>query len=204
MTGKFFDEVYGVETAEETRALYDKFSGSYDDEVAEQGYATPARIATALSAQTRDHALPVLDFGCGTGLAGLALTEAGFQTIDGLDLSREMLEGAAARDVYRALAQIDPDVDLRGTAENYAAVVACGVIGSGAAPLTTFDTILYAMAPGALFAFSFNDHTLEDPAFEERVDLAISDGEARLLSREYGPHLPGLDLGAIVYVIEKA
>ena len=204
MTGKFFDEVYGVETAEETRALYDKFSGSYDDEVAEQGYATPARIATALSAQTRDHALPVLDFGCGTGLAGLALTEAGFQTLDGLDLSREMLEGAVARDVYRALAQIDPDVDLRGTAENYAAVVACGVIGSGAAPLTTFDTILYAMAPGALFAFSFNDHTLEDPAFEERVDLAISDGEARLLSREYGPHLPGLDLGAIVYVIEKA
>ncbi|MEM0991333.1 MAG: methyltransferase domain-containing protein [Pseudomonadota bacterium] len=204
MTGKFFDEVYGVETAEETRALYDKFSGSYDDAVAEQGYATPARIATALSAQTRDHALPVLDFGCGTGLAGLALTEAGFQTIDGLDLSREMLEGAAARDVYRALAQIDPDVDLRGTAENYAAVVACGVIGSGAAPLTTFDTILYAMAPGALFAFSFNDHTLEDPAFEERVDLAISDGEARLLSREYGPHLPGLDMGAIVYVIEKA
>ncbi|MEM9474116.1 MAG: methyltransferase domain-containing protein [Pseudomonadota bacterium] len=204
MTGKFFDEVYGVETAEETRALYDKFSGSYDDEVAEQGYATPARIATALSAQTRDHALPVLDFGCGTGLAGLALTEAGFQTIDGLDLSREMLEGAAARDVYRALAQIDPDVDLRGTAENYAAVVACGVIGSGAAPLTTFDTIFYAMAPGALFAFSFNDHTLEDPAFEERVDLAISDGEARLLSREYGPHLPGLDMGAIVYVIEKA
>lgn len=204
MTGKFFEEVYGVETAEETRALYDKFSGSYDDEVAEQGYATPARIATALSAQTRDHTLPVLDFGCGTGLAGLALTEAGFQTIDGLDLSREMLEGAAARDVYRALAQIDPDVDLRGTAENYAAVVACGVIGSGAAPLTTFDTIFYAMAPGALFAFSFNDHTLEDPAFEERVDLAISDGEARLLSREYGPHLPGLDMGAIVYVIEKA
>lgn len=204
MTGKFFDEVYGVETAEETRALYDKFSGSYDDAVAEQGYATPARIATALSAQTRDHALPVLDFGCGTGLAGLALTEAGFQTIDGLDLSREMLEGAAARDVYRALAQIDPNVDLRGTAENYAAVVACGVIGSGAAPLTTFDTIFYAMAPGALFAFSFNDHTLEDPAFEERVDLAISDGEARLLSREYGPHLPGLDMGAIVYVIEKA
>lgn len=204
MTGKFFDEVYGVETAEETRALYDKFSGSYDEAVAEQGYATPARIATALSAQTRDHGLPILDFGCGTGLAGLALTEAGFQTIDGLDLSREMLEGAAARDVYRALAQIDPDVDLRGTAENYAAVVACGVIGSGAAPLSTFDTIFYAMAPGALFAFSFNDHTLEDPAFEERVDLAISDGEARLLSREYGPHLPGLDMGAIVYVIEKA
>ena len=60
------------------------------------------------------------------------------------------------------------------------------------------------MAPGALFAFSFNDHTLEDPDFEERVDTAIADGEANLLSREYGPHLPGLDMGAIVYVLEKA
>ncbi|MEL6643687.1 MAG: methyltransferase domain-containing protein [Pseudomonadota bacterium] len=204
MTGKFFDEVYGVETAEETRALYDKFSGSYDDAVAEQGYATPARIAAALSAHTADHALPVLDFGCGTGLAGGALAEAGFQTIDGLDLSREMLEGAVARDVYRALAQIDAEVDLRGTAEHYAAVIACGVIGSGAAPISVFDTILTAMAPGALFVFSFNDHTLEDPDFEERVDTAIADGDANLISREYGPHLPGLDMGAIVYVLEKA
>ena len=203
MGSRFFDEVYGVDSPAETRALYDRFSVTYDQDVAEQGYATPARIASALSDQTVDHARPVLDFGCGTGLSGQALAEAGFQTIDGLDLSPEMLDRAAERAVYRSLSTVGADVDLRGTADGYAAVVACGVIGSGAAPLSVFDVILGAMRPGALFAFSFNDHTLEQPEFEARVGTAVSGGEARLLTRDYGPHLPGLGIGAVVYVLER-
>lgn len=203
MSKKFFEEVYGVESPEETRALYDRFSTSYDHEVEAQGYATPARIAAALSAQSKDHTLPVLDFGCGTGLAGQALAEAGFQTIDGLDLSPEMLGRAEERGVYRSLSPVDADADLGRTGQEYAAVTACGVIGAGAAPLSVFDVILRAMRPGALFAFSFNDHTLQLPAYEERVGSAITEGEVRLLSREYGPHLPGLDMGAVVYVLVK-
>ena len=91
---KFLSEVYDLATPAETRALYDDWSASYDAEITENGYATPRRIAEAL-AQFADPSAPILDFGCGTGLSGLALKAAGFQTIDGADLSADMLKGAA-------------------------------------------------------------------------------------------------------------
>ena len=44
----------------------------------------------------------ILDFGGGTRVSGLALKEAGFSAIDGIDLSPEMLQAAASHGVYRS------------------------------------------------------------------------------------------------------
>ena len=96
---KFLDKAYKARDAASTRALYDDWAASYEAEVAENGYATPARCAEALKGQTADMSAPILDFGCGTGLSGLALKLAGFETIDGVDLSAEMLEGARSKSV---------------------------------------------------------------------------------------------------------
>ena len=84
MTDKFLDKVYDARTADETRELYDAWSASYEAEVAENGYATPGRCAEALAKHLTDKDAPILDFGCGTGLSGLALKLAGFTTIDGV------------------------------------------------------------------------------------------------------------------------
>jgi len=114
-----------------------------------------------------------------------------------------MLAGARARAIYRSLRQIGFDeapVDTPGT---YAAIAAMGVIGTGAAPAPTFDTLMHALTRGGKFVFSFNDHTLEDPAFEGRISEWTDCGAARLLFREHGPHLPGIDLHSTVYVIER-
>ena len=102
MSEKFLDKAYGLETPEATLEHYDQWAASYDAEIAENGYATPGRIAQALAQYQSDMSEPVLDFGCGTGLSGMALTRAGFTTLDGIDLSAEMLEQAAARGIYRA------------------------------------------------------------------------------------------------------
>lgn len=204
MTDTFLDKAYGARDTASTRQLYDDWSASYDAEITENGYATPGRCAQALALHTPDPTQPILDFGCGTGLSGLALRLAGFEVIDGLDLSAEMLEGARAKGVYRSLDQIAGDTALPHAPGTYAAIAAIGVIGAGAAPLSTFDTIMDGLATSGLFVFSFNDHALADPAFDGRVTRAVDEGAARLLLREYGPHLPGIDINANVYVLEKA
>ncbi len=76
MAEKFLDKVYDAKGTDETRALYDDWAASYDAEIAENGYATPRRCAEALAGFATDPSLPVLDFGCGTGLSGLALRAA--------------------------------------------------------------------------------------------------------------------------------
>lgn len=204
MADRFFDKVYEVTTPDETRALYDRFSDVYDAEVTAQGYATPGRIAAALAAVLPVKDAPVLDFGCGTGLSGAALRAAGFGVIDGLDLSDEMLAHARRLGVYRSLGRIGHDAALGHRPGDYAAIVACGVIGAGAAPLPVLDRLLGGLAPGGFLAFSFNDHTLEDPAYEARVRAIVDAGEARQKVRDTGPHLPGLDLNSVVFVLEKS
>lgn len=204
MTREFLNSVYDLKTPEETRTLYDAWAASYDDEVTGKGYATPGRIAEALSERIWDKNIPILDYGCGTGLSGLALKLAGFLQVDGADLSSEMLAIATDKKIYRKLWQVEPGEAIPGTAGDYAAVVATGVIGVGAAPAETFDLLAAALAPGGLFALSLNDHALAEPQYEERIDTALNAGSVRLLFKEYGPHLPGIDLRSTVFVLEKA
>lgn len=203
MSERFLNKAYGARDAAATRKLYDDWAASYEAEVGENGYATPERCAAALATHMPDRAAPLLDFGCGTGLSGLALKLAGFPTIDGVDLSAEMLAGARAKGVYRHLTQIEAGAPLAHAPGDYAAIAAIGVIGAGAAPIAVFDSLMAGLAPGGLLVFSFNDHALEDPASEGRVQSWIDAGNAALLFREYGPHLPGIGLKSNVYIVER-
>ncbi|WP_317054633.1 class I SAM-dependent DNA methyltransferase [Roseovarius rhodophyticola] len=133
MAKQFLDEAYHLDSPEDTQALYKDWAASYDAEVGENGYATPGRLAEAL-AQHVDTSAPILDFGCGTGLSGLALKLAGFKVIDGMDPNPEMLVLAKPKGVYRTLTEIDvadPNPISQGS---YATIAAIGVIGTGAAP----------------------------------------------------------------------
>jgi len=204
MAEKFLNRVYEAATPEATKAIYDAWAASYDDEIAENGYATPARIAEALHAHLADTTAPVLDYGCGTGLSGLALRLAGFEVVDGMDPSPEMIERAREKDAYRALSVIDLDDPAPVPQDMYRAIAAAGVIGTGAAPAATFDILLKALPPGGLLAVSLNDHALADPQYEAAMNTWLDAGAARLRAREYGDHLPRLNLKANVYIIEKA
>lgn len=201
MIDTFLDKAYTARDADSTRALYDNWSASYEDEIGKNGYATPARCAEALASFAPDKTLPLLDFGCGTGLAGLALKLAGFGVIDGVDLSPQMLDQARAKDIYRQLTQIEPDAELSG---EYALFSAVGVIGAGAAPISTLDTLMHALPSDGLLVFSFNDHALDDPENIARLNEWLDCGAARLLFSEHGDHLPEINMGSNVYVVQKA
>ena len=200
---KLLDKAYNARNADQTRDLYDAWAASYEAEVTANGYVTLGRCADALASCLSDQNAAILDFGCGTGLSGLALRKAGCTTLDGVDLSEEMLAGARGKGAYRALTQIEAGVPLPATPGAYAAVTAIGMIGVGAAPISVFDTLMAALAPGGLLVFSFNDHLLEEPENEARIQKAIETGEATQLVRDYGPHLTRLNLSSAVYVIEK-
>jgi predicted TPR repeat methyltransferase len=201
MIDTFLDKAYTARDADDTRALYDNWSASYEAEVASNGYATPGRGAEALAQFVEDKSIPLLDFGCGTGLAGLAFKLAGFETIDGVDLSADMLAQARSKNVYRNLTQIEADAELSG---EYALISAIGVIGAGAAPISTLDTLLYALPSEGKLVFSFNDYALAEQENIGRLNEWLDCGAARLLFSEHGEHLPGKDLMSTVYVVEKA
>ena len=204
MGDNFLDRTYNLETPEATQAHYRDWAASYDAEVAENGYVTPGRVAKALDKYLNDPACPILDFGCGTGLSGLALKLAGFATIDGMDPSAEMLEKARAKDIYRTLTQMDIADETPITQASYPVITAIGVIGTGAAPATTLDLLMNALDPGGILAFTLNDHAMADPQYPARLNQWLDSGAARLKHRKYGPHLPKQNIKSYVYILEKA
>ena len=203
MSDKFLKDTYNLDSAIETQEHYQKWAASYDDEVGEQGYITPDRVAMALKCCVPDGQIPILDYGCGTGLSGVALYKAGFRVIDGMDPTPCMLEKAADKNVYGNLVSFDisdPEPVRKGS---YSVITAIGVIGSGAAPPQTFDLLMNALPSHGYLAFSFNDYALADPAYTTRLSHWLDMGNARILFREYGPHLPGMDIKSNVYIVEK-
>jgi SAM-dependent methyltransferase len=153
-----------------------------------------------LIASGADARQPVLDFGCGTGVSGAALRDAGFSEIDGVDLTPEMLALARPKGLYRSLALIGPDA---APPPGYATIAAIGVIGPGAAPLAVLDRLVAALPRGGRLGFSFNDHALEDPAYGAAVPAHVAAGTVRLAFEERGDHLPGIGVKSKVYVLEK-
>jgi predicted TPR repeat methyltransferase len=200
MSKGFLSKAYDKQDA---RQLYDAWASSYEAEVAENGYVTPGRCAEALRALVSDQTQAILDFGCGTGLSGLALRLAGFTTIDGMDLSADMLKQAAGKNLYRSLTQVEAGDRLGHVPGAYSTICAIGVIGVGAAPISTFDVLMDGLAAKGLLVFSFNDHALDDPIHEAKLDSYLDTGRAILLFKEHGDHLPGIDLKSNVYVVEK-
>ena len=200
MTNKSsFTGIYEPMPPEQTRAHYDQWSGTYDAELADNGYATPQRCAEALLAVQTPVNARILDFGCGTGVSGEALSQAGFINIDGCDLSSEMLKKAEAKTLYSTLWQIEADGALPG---GYDVIAAVGVVSTGAAPPETLDLILDALSSGGRLVLSFNDHALADPKFPAKLSSHLA-SDAKLLFEAYGDHLPGINLKSAVYVVEK-
>lgn len=200
MAKKFFEEVYTLEG--DARELYAQWATSYDEEVTQNGYVTPERCAVALREAGADPAQPVLDLGCGTGLGGLALKLAGFETVDGVDLTPQMVDQARERGIYRNLSVGDANDAMQG--QSYHSVSAIGLFSPGHAPASLIDTVLQALPHDGLFVFSLNDHALADKSYIGRIMAWVDAGAARCLLREHGEHMPGQNVGATIYVLQKS
>lgn len=187
---------------EETIAVYADWAETYDAEVTARGYRTPARLAKAL-AQFVASETPILDFGCGTGIGGAALRKAGFDQIDGTDITKEMLEKAQATGLYRKTWVSTPD-DMGFEAGAYPVIVAVGVVSLGAAPPETLAPLVGKLPQNGILAVSFNDPTLADARYETALADVCADNAAEILFREHGPHLEDVEMGSDVIILRKS
>jgi SAM-dependent methyltransferase len=185
-----------------TRCLYAGWAETYDADMAAGGMLGPARVAAMLARFVPDREALLWDFGCGTGLSGAALREAGYARIRGYDISPEMVERARARGIYEAVELGAPDAPPPVPAEA-GAVVACGSICIGAAPAALLGAVLGRMTPGAVLVTSYNDSTLASAPYHDALRDLQTGGLARLERLDYGPQLPALGRGAAVLVLRR-
>ena len=89
--------VYEAKGTDEVAALYDRWSETYDHEMAVAGYRHPSICLALLARHLPRGASPLLDAGAGTGLIGEWLAIMGYAHVEALDISEGMLAQAAEK-----------------------------------------------------------------------------------------------------------
>lgn len=136
------------------RELYRNWASNYDDDIAGELKITGGSdIARLLADWIGDRHSYVLDLGCGTGLVGAELQQLGFDNVDGLDLSPEMLEVARTKGVYQKLIEADLLKMLDIGDATYDAAISAGTFTTGHVNALRFNEFLRIIKPGGLLAF---------------------------------------------------
>jgi len=200
----FFEIAYSLKDTEETRAMYDRWAKVYDRDLTDGEYQQPARCAAALRGHVSSTDLTVLDVGCGTGLSGLALKNAGYHAIDGCDLSQGMLDRAAELEIYGRLFTCDlnqPPLDVDVGA--YDAVTAVGVFSFGHIMPEAVEELLRVTKPGGAIIIGLNDHFYEEGTLTAKLEELETSGHLKIIKREHGDHIPKNDLKGWVLTLAK-
>jgi predicted TPR repeat methyltransferase len=146
-------------------ALFDGYAPHFEAALLGLGYRVPGLIRRAVERLLPAVAAgaaplgPVLDLGCGTGLAGVALSDLLHGPLTGVDLSRRMLEQAAAKGIYAALRQADLATVLREVGATYALITAGDVFCYLGDLRETLALCRQRLAPGGLLIFSLERAT---------------------------------------------
>lgn len=164
-------------------------------------YATPARIAIALRQAGANVEKPVLDFGCGVGLSGMALKAVGFDVVDGTDLEVSNVETAQSCGAYRQVWLGEKDSTSHIKRGDYQVIVACDVLRDGSAAPQMLDGLLGVLASGGFMAFSIDEATLNERAYYERLDIAMLDPSLEQVFEADGLHRSGET--ATVFVFKR-
>ena len=169
--GGHLGAVYSAVHPEEVARHYDAWAESYEVDMARAGYRHPAIVLALAARHLPRGAAPLLDAGCGTGLAGEWLGLLGYPAVDGLDLSEGMLAVAARKGVYRALHCLALGGPLPFVDAAYAGIVSAGVFTTGHVGAEALPEIARICAPGGTFVVTVKS-TLWDAAFRDRARQA--------------------------------
>ncbi|MGI9374356.1 MAG: class I SAM-dependent DNA methyltransferase [Hyphomicrobiales bacterium] len=202
---RFLKDAYKLKGGEDVRHLYDDWAEVYDQElVAENEYQQPKRCTEALQKFLKADAGGVLDAGCGTGLAGVTLKEAGYGPIDGCDFSQGMLDKVADRGIYRTLFAADLNEPMADIVDGaYAGIAVVGVFSYGHVNADAVDELLRVLGPGGAMVIGINDKFYAEGSLIAKLRAVDASPAVSMVLEEHGEHIRGIDMGGWVLVLKK-
>ena len=174
--------VYSSVTAEELGDRYDSWANDYECDLEEEGgYVAPKRTVETVVRYLPKHA-KILDAGVGTGLIGKMLREEGYHNLEGIDLSRRMLEKAATKKAYTKLYRKVLGKPLGFPSNTFDGVVSVGVLTYGHAPSSSLDEMIRITKPGGHVIFSLVTAFYDTSDFKQKMASLEASGGWVLVS----------------------
>jgi len=156
------------------QAAFDRFGPEYHQAILDSG--APAGAARALMPHLHPGAQGI-DFGCGSGVLGIALKEAGLrQPLDGVDLSPVMLDLARETGCYRHLLRANLLVpqECPAPAQPYDFAITMGLMGDYVPYYIALPHIVSSLRGGAVLGYAVERRSTPCHALEKlALDLGL-------------------------------
>ncbi|EME38235.1 hypothetical protein DOTSEDRAFT_75715 [Dothistroma septosporum NZE10] len=178
---------YDLKTPQDHAKMYDEWAATYDSDVMGDttDYVGPAETVQAVRAANGRLEGEVLDAGCGTGLAGVALSQAGARTIDGIDVSPGMLKLAQKTGTYRDLLEVDMQQKIDLPSSKYDVVTCVGTFTTGhVGPDPALPELVRVLKKGGVLAATIYHRLWKADGFEQEVQRLKESHAVDVLSTE--------------------
>ena len=177
-------------STDELMEVYDGWADRYDRELLEDwGYTSPQKAAQLLLEAMGYPELAVLDAGCGTGLVGVLLKEAGISFLTGIDYSPGMLAEAGRKGVYDALHTMDMNLPLTLPSDSYDAVTCIGTFTSTHVKPEAVTELARVTRSGGVLVFTVRDDYWQTTNFIDLVTELHVSGVARIEQIRLEPYI---------------
>jgi predicted TPR repeat methyltransferase len=192
---KTLDKVYTAQNHEQLMDAYKDWATEYDNDTVDRfGYVAHIESAKALDRALSDKDAYILDAGCGTGLVGEELVKRGYSTMDALDYSKEMLDEAETKHIYKRHIQADLSKALSIEDDRYDAIVCTGTFTYGHVKANAFDELVRITKPGGIICFTIREGAYEDYGYRQRMIELEQKHQWELLGMENADYLKNEDV----------
>ncbi len=201
---QFLKEAYATDDEVSQLAFYKKWAQDYDAQMMEGlDYLSPDKIAQALTRYFKQQKGLVLDVGCGTGLTADALVKLGYQNIDGLDYSPEMVTVAGEKRIYRELFIADLNQPLQFDDDSYAAIISSGTFTHGHVGPEPLDELTRILKPSGYLALTVHKDLWQQAGFEDKFENLIDINKLKKVERIKESYFKGAERDGWFCVYQK-
>ena len=170
-TTEILNKVYNAADHEQLMDAYHDWAAKYDSDLVDRfGYVAHIGSAKALdSALGGNYEAVILDAGSGTGLVAEELAKLGYRHMDALDYSKDMLDQARVKKIYRSLFQADMKERLPFDDSSYDAVVCTGTFTYGHVTGDAFSELIRITRPGGPIVFTVREGAYEEYGYRKKM-----------------------------------
>ena len=165
---------YNLSTPDDNRKYYEGFAPFYDSIfVKDLGYTYPSVVANLLVENIKIDG-PICDIGCGTGLVASEIKKkVPNAIIDGVDISKDMIQISREKNIYRNLIELNLEDPLDHLLKNYSTVVSAGTFTHGHLGSDALTRLVSHFESGTKFVIGINFDHYHSKGFKKKFEKLI-------------------------------
>ena len=170
--------IYKLKKTDELMKYYEEWGegNKYDQDMVDWNYTGPKESVNVFKKYALNKNIKILDAGCGTGLVGIELKKNNYLNIDGMDLSKKLLD-LIPPGYYQKLDQVDLNKPIKSENNTYDAIMCVGTFTFGHVKPHALDEFIRITKNKGLICFTINEGIHEEYGFDKKIDQLKKDNK---------------------------